>query len=1395
MPSAVDFDGAGQGTCLIWHLSFENGLMGAAVGNNAMTDLDGCYSLSNPIEVVRINCAVSGGTLVGGPFEFCVGDGIADNVSGITLSGNTGVSNQWVVTDDQGNILGLPPMPSAVDFDGAGAGICMIWNLSFNGALTGLDVGNNVTGITGNYGLSNPVTVVRNQPEGGTLTGGPFEFCVGDGVADNIVSGAILLTGNSGTNSQWVVTDDQGVILGLPPMPSAVDFDEAGLGTCLIWHLSFENGLSGAEVGNNAMTDLVGCYNLSNSIAVNRVDCTNPISGGMLEGGPFEFCVGDGVVDNVSGITLTGNTGMSNQWVVTDDQGNILGLPPMPGVVDFDVAGPGICLIWNLSYDGALTGLDVGNNVSGVTGSFALSNSISVTRNQPEGGTIAGGPFEFCVGDSIADNITPGAISLTGNSGTNSQWVVTDDQGNILGLPPMPSVVDFDGAGFGTCLIWHLSFENGLTGAEVGNNAMTDLVGCYNLSNSIAVNRIDCSNPVNGGMLEGGPFEFCVGDGIADNVSGITLTGNSGMNNQWVITDDQGVILGLPPMPGVVDFDEAGPGVCLIWNLAYDTGLTGLDVGNAVSDLAGSYALSNSIAVVRNQPEGGELYGGPFTFCVGDGVADTLASNAITLMGHSGANSQWVVTDDQGNILGLPPTPSAVDFDGAGVATCLVWHLSFANGLEGAEVGNNAMTDLVGCYSLSNPVTVNRIDCANGINGGNLAGGPFEFCVGDGIADNVSGITLGNNSGGENQWVITDDQGNILGLPPMPGVVDFDGSGPGICLIWNLSFNGTLSGLEEGNNVSGVTGDFALSNAISVTRNQSEGGTLYGGPFTFCVGDGVADNLAANAITLMGNSGDNSQWVVTDDQGNILGLPPTPEAVDFDGAGVATCLIWHLSFADGLTGAAVGNNAMTDLEGCYSLSNPITVNRIDCSDALNGGNLGGGPFEFCVGDSIVDNVSGITLNNNTGVNNQWVITDEQGNILGLPPMPGVVDFDGAGPGVCLIWNLSFNGALTGLEEGNNVSVVTGDFALSNAISVTRNQPVGGVLEGGPFEFCVGDGVADNIAAGEITLTDNSGSNSQWVVTDDQGNILGLPPTPEAVDFDGAGVATCLIWHLSFADGLTGAEVGNNAMTDLEGCYNLSNPITVNRVDCGSASQDSIVINEFGLDNKVEIKNVGTTTIDISDYWLCNFPAYNQLSSLTLDCGTDLVLEPGELVTVIANFAIPGDDGELGLYTTNSFGNSGAIIDYVEWGSTGHTRSALAVTAGIWSTGDFASSLAAGLVYEYDGEGNASTDWSQDAATPCSENTFAEVPTAPKLAFNVFPNPAVDNLVIDFESVTSDEGLIFIYDRLGSVLQKETIDFTTRSRSDINISDLPDGTYFVKVISKSRYETKRFVKVK
>ena len=124
-------------------------------------------------------------------------------------------------------------------------------------------------------------------------------------------------------------------------------------------------------------------------------------------------------------------------------------------------------------------------------------------------------------------------------------------------------------------------------------------------------------------------------------------------------------------------------------------------------------------------------------------------------------------------------------------------------------------------------------------------------------------------------------------------------------------------------------------------------------------------------------------WVVTDEEGNILGLPPTPEAVDFNGAGAGTCLIWHLSFEDGLTGLEVGNNALTDLDGCYDLSDEfVSVVRLQ----PEGGVVAGGPYEFCVGDDVADMVADVTSNS------QWVVTDEEGNILGS------VDFNGAGAG-------------------------------------------------------------------------------------------------------------------------------------------------------------------------------------------------------------------------------------------------------------------------------------------------------------------------------------------------------------------------------------------------------------
>ncbi|MFT6336257.1 MAG: hypothetical protein ACJATI_003013 [Halioglobus sp.] len=861
--------------------------------------------------------------------------------------------------------------------------------------------------------------------------------------------------------------------------------------------------------------------------------------GGELIGGPFEFCV-DGKADMVSGITLADNTdSINNTWVVTDTSGNILGLPPMPGVVDFNAAGVGVCLIWNIAYEDDIEGLAMGGNVSDLVGCHGFSNSISVTRTEVNGGTLEGGPFEFCV-DGTPDMVSD--ITLTENDGMNNAWLITDEGGNILGLPPMPGVVDFDAAGPGVCLIWNISFQDSLVGLSMDNN-VSDLEGCYGLSNSISVTR----SATNGGSLEGGAFEFCV-DGISDMVSNIILSGNEGSNSQWVVTDAMGLILGLPPMPGIVDFDAAGSGVCLIWNVSYEEGLLGLEGGFNINDLDGCYGVSNAITVVRTTggaacdetclASGGVLEGGPFEFCV-DGTPDMVSG--ITLNGNEGTNSAWVVTDVAGNILGLPPIPGVVDFDEAGAGVCLIWNLSYEEGLIGLASEGNIFTGLDGCYSISNAITVTRI----AVNGGTLSGGPFDFCV-DGEADNISGITLTDSDGDNNTWVVTDTLGNILGLPPMPGVVNFDEAGAGVCLIWNISYQDGLEGLAGGNNVSDLAGCYGFSNPVTVERTAVDGGILEGGPFNFCV-DGEADIVSG--ITLNGNDQDNNAWVVTDTLGNILGLPPMPGAVDFDDAGPGICLIWNISYQDGLEGLAGGNN-VADLKGCYGFSNPITVTRKE----TNGGALVGGPFEFCVDDE-PDNVFGISLSGNEGDESAWIVTDTLGNILGLPPMPSAVDFNLAGPGVCLVWNISYATGLEGLEAGNNVSDLSGCYGLSNPVEVVRKQPIGGELIGQlEYEFCI-DEEPDFI--GELEVVGASGDNGQWVVLDPAtGIILGLPDSPQNVDFNQAGPGLCVMGFITYSDGLTGLEVGQLAV-GLSGCIGFSDAsVGITRVTEGDVCTTS-----------------------------------------------------------------------------------------------------------------------------------------------------------------------------------------------------------------------------------------------
>ena len=133
---------------------------------------------------------------------------------------------------------------------------------------------------------------------------------------------------------------------------------------------------------------------------------------------------------------------------------------------------------------------------------------------------------------------------------------------------------------------------------------------------------------------------------------------------------------------------------------------------------------------------------------------------------------------------------------------------------------------------------------------------------------------------------------------------------------------------------SGNEGNYVLNVSCESTCTAEGGSILYADGSetqTICLGEGTELD-----VNLEGEGGDENilfQWVITDADLNILGLPDGPP-FNFDDAGEGNCLIWHLAFdpenSNVLEIAESENPNAGDIEGCFDLSNSLTVVREDC---------------------------------------------------------------------------------------------------------------------------------------------------------------------------------------------------------------------------------------------------------------------------------------------------------------------------------------------------------------------------------------------------------------------------------------------------------------------------------
>jgi len=801
-----DFDGAGIGTTRVWGLAY-TGSITAAPGDTASTVAlsDDCFDLSdNFITVITqvpsggIVRAEGGATVV----YTCPDDGNPDLVS-VDSAGAIG-NYTYVITDENNVILELPD-GDTFDFEDAPEGVCRIWGLAYAGNITAAvgDTASVVPLSDDCFSLSsNFVTVVREQPEGGTVS-------TEDGATELLLCPSGSLSGlvsfdSSGTQSQYnyVLTDEDNVILDLID-GDIYDFELLADSTYRVWGLAFTGNIT-AEVGDDA--DLVNltddCFDLSdNFVTITRED---PEAGSIgTEAGPvnLDLCVGDGVPDSVN-FEVLGATSNPYLFLITNGDDFLISAIE-ESTFDFENIAPDTYRVYGLSYTGN-TNLLPGTNIFDgplssdcfdLTDQFIEINAIGV-----DGGTIftdfgvGVDEISLCTEDDDTDILTFSSTSSAANA--QDTFVITNANGIVLSTLA-GNQINLDVAGSGVFQFYGISFTGNFlltVGQNINDAVISD--GCFALSeNSITVRR-DAPEGGEVSTTDGATeVTLCVSPG--EGVLAFENTSGSITPYVYLLTDENNIIIDVLEDPSF-DFEPLPSGDYRVWGLAY-TGLlediigedaAAIDLATSCFELSANFVAVNRAADVDGGMVAEELTGLDTIYtCAADDLGDPIVMSNTSTAGEY----RYIITNENNTIEVADVEGSVIDFNGAAEGTYRVWGVSFTGELDlgfNDAIPTEPASDSCFQYS-SNFITVVHTTPEGGTVFTEDGADEVEVLVGDGEADDISFISVGASADAPFQYVVT-DTANVL-LEVLSGdSKDFENTSPGVCRVWGLSYTGSL---------------------------------------------------------------------------------------------------------------------------------------------------------------------------------------------------------------------------------------------------------------------------------------------------------------------------------------------------------------------------------------------------------------------------------------------------------------------------------------------------------------------------------------------------------------------------------------------------------------------------
>ncbi len=1125
-----DLEGAGLGTCLIWAVSYDPGFSGASVGNN-LSDLEGCFDLSNALTVYRES--PDGGTLslLDGSTTFaqCAGQIVFD-VTHTTDAPN--LSYWYIITDANNNILDWvnSAESNTIDLSNAPAGVCRVWGWSYRG-LDDPIIGQPLSTLMDDdcEEISDDfITVFREIPDGGSvsLLDGSTTYT---GTAGNIVFQVQHTTTAPNLSYWYIITDadNNDAILGFvnSAVSNTLDLSGAPAGTCRIWGWNYR-GLPDPVIGaplSTLMDDF--CEDVSEGfITVNRLEGESEFYTAILTGTQEPLCPvtsqGYGTID----ASLTGNMlrvsgsfdNLEGDFDVTIAGGSHIHFAPVGRN-----GGVEVILVPTLDSDNRGGSYEAANNTFELTDAqvnylknrelYINIHTLFSQSGELRGQLVPTGADAYLQANLSGLNENP-AINTT--AGGNVLLELRGDQlityGSFEGIS---SMVDTSIVGGAHIHLGEPGINGGvefvLTQAFDSSNMAAVL---YPANNTFTLTQEQISQVLNNqNYINIHSFDFPAGElrgQIVDLSTASFIADLSGRNELPAIdVSSFGRVQ--------VDFDAASSSITVSGSFS-----------NLESDLNVELAGGAHIHL------GSSTENGPIVFPLVIDVADDNRNGTF-----SASNNVFQLDESQVNAL----------FN------------------EGYYINVHSLVNVPGeLRGQILPLTCRTIateDCPGVPDGGSLSlldgSTTFAQCAGQIVFDVTHTTTAPNLS----YWyIITDEDNNILDWVNSAdsSTINLSNAPAGTCRVWGWNYLG-LDDPVIGDPLSTLMDDSCedvSEGFITVYREIPDGGSvsLLDGSTTFaqCAGQIVFDVMHTTTAPNL------SYWyIITDEDNNILDWVNSADSstINLSSAPAGTCRVWGWNYR-GLNDPVVGDPLSTLMDDfCEDVSEGfITVFR-EIPDGGSVSLLDGSTSYTGTAGNIVLQVQHRTSAPNLSY--WYIITDSDNNdaILGFAnsAVTNTLDLSGAPAGTCRIWGWNYRG-LADPVIGASLSTLMDDFCediSANFIEVNRLDAVVCNVEAGSlalsdgrtsFQTCAADGQADLFTFKPSNVV----GNYRLVVTDANDDIIALPRT-NTINVDGMSAGAYSVYILAF-DGASGVAVGNN-LSDLSGCFDLSNAFVLDRITC------------------------------------------------------------------------------------------------------------------------------------------------------------------------------------------------------------------------------------------------------